>query len=573
MKQQTILIVALLCAVVQDAWAQTVKGHIVDVVAREIFDGELVIKGERIVDIKRCQLEEGKVWPYLLPGFIDSHVHIESTMLTPAQYACVAVSNGTIGVMADAHEIGNVLGVEGIDFMIRNGREATFNILFGASSCVPALGGEFETSGATITATDIERMMQRNDIGFLTEMMNYTGVLNGDQEVMRKIKVTLSAGKPVDGHAPGLTFSELRQYAAAGITTNHECSRLEEGRDNIRAGMKVIIREGSAAKDYEQLKPLIGEHPDSVLFCTDDISPNDLIRGQINAIVKRALADGFDLWDILQAACVNPQKHYNVNWGLLQKGDPATFIAVNNLTPHFHVESTFIRGKEVFNYSCPTLTYAPAPTRRTPTTGFPNNFVAKPIAAADIALNIQPGDTMHIIHATDGSLVTGHDIVAVTGNPLTDCRYPWTDVQKIVVLNRYVTGANPVVGLIRGFNIRSGAIACSVAHDCHNIVAIGSDDESIVRAINHVIDIRGGLVAVSADHLVDLPLPIAGLMSPLSGHEVAMRSIQIHEMVSAIGCAMHSPFITMAFMCLPVIPDLKITDRHLLDTKEMRIIN
>ena len=554
--------------------AQTVKGHILDVVNREIFDGELVIDDGKISCVRRCPLEAGTAWPYLLPGFIDSHVHIESTMLVPSQYARMVVSNGTIGVMADAHEIGNVLGVEGVDFMISNGREATFNFLFGAPSCVPDLGGDFETCGATISADVIARMMQRADIGFLTEMMNFTGVLGGDAEVMRKIQVTLSAGKPVDGHVPDLPFSELQRYAAAGITTNHECSRLDEGRDNIRAGMMVIIREGSAAKDYEQLKPLIGEHPDSVMFCTDDITPDDLARGQIDEMVRRALADGYDLWDILRAACINPQRHYQVNWGLLRAGDPATFIVVDDLTPHFHVERTYIRGEEVYRRHdtvCHTTSSATADGLSSVDEA-PNNFVAKPISAADIAFDIQPGDTVHIIHATDGSLLTGHDQVTVTGDPQTDARYPWDDVQKIVVLNRYDADAKPVVGMVRGFGIRSGAMAGSVAHDCHNIVAIGADDESIVRAVNHVVEMRGGLVAVGADDLLDLPLPIAGIMSPLSCFEVAMRSNQLHDMVCRLGSTMRSPFITMAFMCLPVIPDLKITDRCLMDTKNMKKI-
>ena len=554
--------------------AQTVKGHILDVVNREIFDGELVIDDGKISCVRRCPLEAGTAWPYLLPGFIDSHVHIESTMLVPSQYARMVVSNGTIGVMADAHEIGNVLGVEGVDFMISNGREATFNFLFGAPSCVPDLGGDFETCGATISADVIARMMLRADIGFLTEMMNFTGVLGGDAEVMRKIQVTLSAGKPVDGHVPDLPFSELQRYAAAGITTNHECSRLDEGRDNIRAGMMVIIREGSAAKDYEQLKPLIGEHPDSVMFCTDDITPDDLARGQIDEMVRRALADGYDLWDILRAACINPQRHYQVNWGLLRAGDPATFIVVDDLTPHFHVERTYIRGEEVYRRHDTALHTMPSATADGLSSGdeAPNNFVAKPISAADIAFDIQLGDTVHIIHATDGSLLTGHDQVTVTGDPQTDARYPWDDVQKIVVLNRYDADAKPVVGMVRGFGIRSGAMAGSVAHDCHNIVAIGADDESIVRAVNHVVEMRGGLVAVGADRLLDLPLPIAGIMSPLSCFEVAMRSNQLYDMVCRLGSTMRSPFITMAFMCLPVIPDLKITDRCLMDTKNMKKI-
>ena len=551
----------------------SIKGHIVDVVRHEIFDGELIIQDETIIEVKRCALpEREKPWPYVMPGFIDSHVHIESSMMVPHKFARIAVSHGTIGVIADPHEIGNVLGVEGINYMIRSGREARFNFCFGAPSCVPAVGGDIETSGAVIDAKDTEELMKREDIGFLAEMMNYPGVLAGDKEVMKKIKATLRNGKPVDGHAPGLTGRERDKYAGAGITTDHECSTLEEGYACINAGMKVIIREGSAAKDYELLSPLIGESPNMVMLCTDDCHPDDFVRGHINLIVKRALADGYILWDVLQAACVNAQKHYNLNWGLLQTGDPATFITVDRITPHFRVESTVIRGKEVFNYN------ASLPSDHSNTDDkildfqFPNNFVADPITADDINIDLKPGDTVHIIHASDGSLLTEHDKFELTGNPLFDSRYPWTEVQKIVVYNRYVPGAKPVVGLVRGFGISNGAIAGSVAHDCHNIVAIGSSDEYLVKAINRIVEMRGGQVVVSPDEMMDIPLPIAGLMAPMSGHEIAFRTLCIQERVKEIGCKMKSPFITMAFMCLPVIPDIKMTDRHLMDTKTFDVI-
>ena len=553
----------------------SIKGHIVDAVHREIFDGELVIEGERIISVKRCMLPDTtKHWPYLMPGFIDSHVHIESSMMVPREFARIAVSHGTIGVIADPHEIGNVLGVEGVEYMINSGRQAHFNFCFGAPSCVPAVGGEIETSGAVIDADDIEALMGRDDIGFLGEMMNYPGVLGADKDVMRKINAALHHGKPVDGHAPGLTGQQREKYASAGITTDHECSTIDEGRSCIKAGMKVIIREGSAAKDYERLSPLITESPNMVMLCTDDCHPDDFVRGHINKIVKRALADGYDLFDILQAACVNAQRHYHQDWGLLQEGDPATFILVDNLGPHFKVESTVIRGTEVFNYNASSsavrsqltqpyfLSYA----------DYPNHFVASPITADDLFINLKVGDNIHIIHATDGSLLTGHDEIHLTGNPLFDSHYPWTEVQKIVVYNRYQPNAKPVVGLVRGFGIKSGAIAGSVAHDCHNIVAIGSTDEFLVNAINRVIEMRGGQVVVSPDEKLDIPLPIAGLMAPLSGHEIAFRTMLLHEMVHNIGCTMKSPFITMAFMALPVIPNIKITDRHLMDTKNMRII-
>ena len=551
---------------------ENVKGHIVDVVRREIYDGEIIVREGQIADVRRCELPEGeKPWPYIMPGFIDAHVHIESSMMVPHKFARIAVSHGTIGVIADPHEIGNVLGVEGVDYMIRSGHESLFNFCFGAPSCVPAVGGDIETCGKVIDVKDTEALMAREDIGFLGEMMNYVGVLANDKEVMAKIKAALHHGKPVDGHAPGLTGQERYQYAAAGVTTDHECSTLEEGRSCINAGMKVIIREGSAAKDYQLLSPLIAESPNMVMFCTDDCHPDDFVRGHINLIVKRALADGYDLWDVLQAACVNAQKHYNRNWGLLQVGDPATFITVDNISPHFRVETTVINGDEAFNYNSNLPSHHDSQDHVLDF-NFPNNFVAAPITAADIAFDIKSGDTVHVIHASDGSLLTDHEEVKVSGNPLFDSQYPWTEVQKIVVYNRYVPGAKPIVGLVRGFNVKSGAMAGSVAHDCHNIVAIGSNDEYLVRAINRIVEMRGGQVVVTPHEMLDIPLPIAGLMAPMGGHEIAFRTLCIQEKVREIGCQMKSPFITMAFMCLPVIPDIKITDRHLMDTRTFKVI-
>ena len=555
---------------------KTYQGHIVDVAHREIFDGEVMVEEGRIAQIKRCKLsEDGKQWPYLMPGFIDSHVHIESSMMLPCEFARVAASHGTIGVVADPHEIGNVLGIEGVDYLIRSGQQTTFNFCFAAPSCVPACGSDIETSGAVIDAAGVEELMARNDIGVLGEMMNYPGVLNGDPEVMKKIHAAQKYGKPVDGHAPGLKGSDRERYAQAGISTDHECATIEEGRSCISAGMKVIIREGSAAKDFEKLCPLIDEAPNMVMFCSDDCHPDDMIRGHINLLVKRALREGYDFWNILMAASMNPERHYHLGWGLLQEGDAANFIAVDVLNPHFRVLQTVIKGIEV--YSC-NATYGTVhqfafrPDTINSTQSFPNNFVANPIKAEDIQLNMAKDDTYHVIHVTDGSLYTGHEIVKVTGNPFEDSRYPWNEVQKVVVLNRYVPNARPVVGLVRGFGLTNGAIAGSVAHDCHNIVAIGSNDEYLLKAINRVIEMRGGQVAIANDDMTDLALPVAGLMSPLSGHEVAYHCMQLCEMARNAGCQMGAPFITMAFLCLPVIPELKITDKHLWDSLHMQVV-
>ncbi|MBP5560973.1 MAG: adenine deaminase [Muribaculaceae bacterium] len=548
------------------------KGHIVDVISREIYDGVIVVDGDKIVAVEKCELpKREKAYPYLMPGFIDSHVHIESSMMVPQEFARIAVSHGTIGAVADPHEIGNVMGVKGVEYMVNSGRRAIFNFCFGAPSCVPAVGGDVESSGATIDADDIEKLMASDDIGFLAEMMNYVGVLNDDPQVMAKIASAKKRGKPIDGHAPGLVGDERERYAQAGVSTDHECSTLDEGRACVKAGMKVIIREGSAAKDYKLLSPLIAEAPDSVMFCTDDCHPDDFVREHINAVVKRALDEGYDLWDVLQAACVNPQRHYGVRWGLLQKGDPATFIVVDKLGPHLKVQNTIIKGIEVYSYN---YSFGAVHAQmRTPyelnDTDYPNRFEATPITVDDIKVEINRGTTAHIIRAADASLLTQHEEVEVTGNPLVDSRHLWTQVQKIVVYNRYDSNAKPVMGLVRGFHLHDGAIAGTVAHDCHNIVAIGTHDEYIVSAINRLIEMKGGQVAIHKEEMLDIPLPIAGLMSPLGAHELAYRTQLIHEMVENMGCTMKSPFITMAFLCLPVIPDIKITDKVLWDSLHM----
>ena len=551
------------------------QGHILDVVRREVFDGEVMVENERIKQVKRCMLpDNGKAWPYLMPGFIDSHVHIESSMMSPCEFAHVASSHGTIGVVADPHEIGNVLGVEGVDYMIQSGREATFNFCFAAPSCVPCCPPDIETSGAVIDAAGVEELMARDDIGVLGEMMNFPGVLGNDPEVMRKIRAARKYGKPVDGHAPGLVDSDRERYALSGISTDHECINVDEGRACISAGMKVIIREGSAAKDFDNLCPLIGESPNMVMLCTDDCHPDDLVRGHINLLVRRALAKGYDLWNILMASSINAQRHYCLDWGMLQEGDVANFIVVDVLNPHFRVLQTVIKGIEVFdcNATFGSVRQHLIHIDDSHEAFFPNRFEANPIREEDISLDVSKLDTLHVLCATDGSLYTGHDAVKLSNNPFDGSRYPWGEVQKIVVLNRYQPDAKPVVGLVRGFGLTHGAIAGSVAHDCHNIVAIGCNDEYLAKAINRVIEMKGGQVAIADDDMTDLALPIAGLMSPLGGHEVAYRCIMLSEMARRAGCTMRAPFITMAFLCLPVIPELTITDKHLWDSKNMKVV-
>ena len=518
--------------------------------------------------IREVPLPEGKEYPYIMPGFIDSHVHIESSMVLPQEFAKAAVAHGTIGTVSDPHEIANVLGKEGVRYMIEQSQRTPFNILFGAPSCVPACGGDMETSGAVLNAKEVEELLAMKEIGYLAEVMNYPGVLNRDEEVMAKINAAHRLGKPVDGHAPGLKGGQRKQYAAAGITADHECFSLEEGRDCIKAGMKVQIRVGSAAKDYIELHPLIDEYPDMVMFCTDDSHSEDLLHAEIDMMVKHALQDGHDLWNVLLAACVNPQRHYGLKWGLLQVGDVANFIIVNELNYNLRVQKTILKGKVVYDRrKGVTLRNL---RRYFPHT-YPNRFKAKPVTEEDIRLDLQQGDVCPVIVAKDGGLITRQESLVYTDEETMNREHDWNEVQKIVVLNRYQEDAKPVVGLIRGFHlVNKGALASSVAHDCHNIVAIGSDDACIVRAINRVIKMKGGQVAICGTTMAELALPIAGIMSPEDVVYVADKCHELRTVATEAGCTMNAPFITMAFMCLPVIPELKITDKCIWDSANFR---
>lgn len=522
------------------------QGHIVDVINRRIFDGSIEVSDGAISSVR----ESGDVSadsPYILPGFIDSHFHVESSMMLPTELAKVAVLHGTTGIVTDPHEIANVLGIRGIDFMLEDASRTNFNFCFGAPSCVPSCGTDIETSGAVLSPGDVSELLKRPQIGYLSEMMNFPGVLAEDPEVLAKIDAARRAGKPVDGHAPGLLGEDRARYAEKGISTDHECTTYEEGLSCIENGMNVLVREGSAAKNYQALIPLLNLHPDRIMFCTDDCHPEDIVYGHINSLVKRALADGFDLWDILRAACLNPQKHYGLDWGLLREGDPATFIMVDSLTPDMKVLATFFKGE-------------PLTTRKADSgKGFPNIFEADPIREEDIAS--EPSGRVPVIVARDGQLYTSIEYA-----DRSDSSYPWDEVQKIVVVNRYRKGVPPSVGFVRGFNVRDGAMAASIAHDCHNLVAIGSSDSRIVRVVNEVIAMKGGIVALCGeDEMGSLALPVAGLMSPLEGREIDRLYRELLRIISKAGCDMRAPFLTMSFMCLPVIPQAKITDKGLFD--------
>lgn len=524
------------------------KGHIVDLVTRRIFGGEITIRDGKIDNIIECEVDDST--PYFLPGFIDSHVHIESSMMTPDQFAHNALQHGSVGAVCDPHEIANVLGSDGITLMLDIAKQTNFHFAFGMPSCVPSCSTDIETSGFILDSKVVAEFLKRDDIYFLAEMMNFPGVLYDDPEVMAKIAAAKAVSKPIDGHAPGLVGDGRAKYAAAGISTDHECNSLEVGKAAIANGMFVQIRQGSAAKDYAALAPLIAEMPNQIMFCTDDCHPNNFINGHIDSIVKRAFADGYNVIDVLTAACLTPVKHYGIPSGLLQKGDPADFIAISDLTPNFHILHTFIAGEDMLNAK---------PTHHQPVHYKINNFNAKPISITDIAK--APRNDENIIVAFDGSLFTEQEIGSTDAS-----------TNKLVVLNRYCADATPQVSFIKGFNIAKGAMAQTIAHDCHNIVAVGATDEEIVRVVNRVIEMHGGIAVSDGNVIESLPLPIGGIMSNLSCKELVARCDKLNEVISRAGCKFSSPFITLAFMCLPVIPKLKLTDKGLFDGSQFKFI-
>ena len=548
------------CSSEEHISAKTYKlsGNIVDIENRTTFPGEIVVENGVIAEIKRLESVAPEA-PYYLPGFIDGHIHIESSMLTPANFACLAVAHGTIGVLADPHEITNVLGETGLDYMLDNAKGVNFNFWYGVPSCVPS--SHLETAGAVIDAEETERLLQKPGITHLAEMMNYPGVINGDADVMGKIAAARRLGKPIDGHAPGVVGSALDTYIDAGITTDHECSTVEEARERLAKGMKVIIREGSSARNFDALIPVIVGSSEMVMFCSDDKHPDDLIEGHIDAMVRKGLSQGYDIWDLLTAACITPIKHYGLTSGTLKKGENATFIAVDNLK-NINVLATYINSYKVYDSHSGVTEEIGSPDISQ--NQYPNKFRASKISVADIAVNLGHAKKVRVITASDGALLTGEELVS------TDAILA-PDIQKIVVYNRYGNDT-PKVAFVKGFSLKEGAIGATIAHDSHNIIAIGADDEAIVKAVNTLIDSKGGIVATDGERIKLLPLPIAGLMSPDDGENVAYVYRELLMEAKNLGCEFRSPYITMSFMALPVIPSLKLTDKGLVDVNRFDFI-
>ena len=537
----------------------TLSGHIVDIIARRIFPGILHINSGRITQIQPYEDVENQ---YIIPGFVDAHIHIESSMMIPTEFARYSLTHGTVACVCDPHEIANVCGIEGVDFMIDNAKQSPMKFYFGAPSCVPSTS--FETSGAVLDVGEVAKLLQRDDIHFLSEMMNFPGVIQNNKQVHLKLDAAKQLGKSIDGHAPGLMGDDLIKYVAGGITTDHECMTIAEAEEKIALGVKVLIREGSAAKNFDDLLPLLTNNAASIMFCSDDKHPDDLLKnGHINALVVRAVAKGYDLMDVLRACSLNPIIHYKLDVGLLQKGDNADFLIVNNLTD-FDIKATYIQGEKVAENDLPCFP-------RFISTKVINQFNAQKITEEQ--LRVSPtGSKLKVIKVDDGQLFTR----AIFCNPKIENNNVVSDIEndilKLVVYNRYQP-TSPAIGFIHNIGLKNGALASTVAHDSHNIVAVGTSDREIVSAINQIINSKGGILACNGEQTCMLSLPMAGLMSDAEGTEIAKKYEEVDAMAKSLGSTLRAPFMTVAFMSLVVIPELKLSDKGLFDVTTFSFTN
>jgi len=537
----------------------TVKGNIVDIENKKIFYSDIEVADGKIISIKVLDDQKENA-PYILPGFIDAHVHIESSMLVPSEFAKLAVVHGTVATISDPHEIANVCGMKGIEYMIENGKQVPFKFYFGAPSCVPAT--DFETAGASLNANDVDALLVKDEINYLSEMMNFPGVLHHDEEVEAKINSAKIYNKPVDGHAPGLRGEDAKKYIDAGISTDHECFTKEEALEKLQYGMKILIREGSAAKNFDALVGLLDDYENEMMFCSDDKHPDSLVRSHINDLCKRAVEKGINIFKVLKAACINPVGHYKMNVGLLKENDPADFIVVKDLE-NFEVVKTFINGILVAENGVSKIA-----TRRSAVI---NNFNCTKKIAPDFEYKKNNDENLNVIEALDGQLVTNK----ISIKPKIKNDFYVSDVDndilKIAVVNRY-KDAPVAIAFVKSFGLKKGAIASSVAHDSHNIIAVGVDDENICNAVNLIIENNGGISCVDANEEIILSLPVAGLMSNEDGYTIAEKYTAIDKAAKDLGSKLSAPFMTLSFMALLVIPHVKLSDLGLFDGDEFKLI-
>jgi adenine deaminase len=530
------------------------KGNIVDILNRKIFKGEITIENGKVTRVEEKKCSENH---YILPGFIDAHIHIESSMLVPSEFAKIAVKHGTVSTVSDPHEIANVLGVKGVEFMIENGKQTPFKFNFGAPSCVPATS--FESAGAVINSDDIKTLMANPDIKYLAEMMNYPGVIFDDTEVLKKIEWAKHYNKPIDGHAPGLRGDDLTKYIAAGISTDHECFTYEEGLEKLQKGMKVIIREGSAAKNFEALIGLLDEHYENMMFCSDDKHPDDLLLGHVNQLCARAVAKGIDVFKVLQVACVNPVQQYNLDVGLLNIGDVADCVVVEDLKD-FKTLQTYINGELVYDNGVSKIKHVEFENL--------NNFNSSKKQVSDFSFE-STSEKIRVIECLDGELVTNEIFENATikhGNLVSNTE---TDVLKMTVVNRYQND-KPSIAFIKNFGLKKGAIASSVGHDSHNIIAVGATDEAICEAVNLLIENEGGICAVNDTNKKVVALPVAGIMSDKNAAVIGKQYAELDKMAKQLGSKLHAPYMSLSFMALLVIPSLKLSDKGLFNGTDFK---
>lgn len=531
-------------------------GQLVDIHQRKIYAAAISIKGRRIEKIEKIDKAPDM---FILPGLIDAHIHIESSMITPGAFALTAVKHGTTGVVSDPHEIANVLGIRGVDFMINDAKKVPLKFYFGAPSCVPAT--DFESNGAELNSGEIRKLLARNEIKYLSEMMNFPGVIYRDKEVLKKIKCAKDFGKPVDGHAPGLTGEDLIKYVAEGISTDHECSNLNEAKEKIALGMKILIREGSAAKNLDALKELFNSDPEMVMLCSDDLHPKMLQKRHINKLIGNLISEGFNIYDVIRSASFNPSEHYKLSAGLLRQGDKADFVITDSLT-EMNIVETWINGEKVFSEGRVCFNY----NESSPV----NNFNCQPLKEEEIRVK-NMGPKIRIITAFEGELLTGELHVPVGKSEFIEPDID-RDILKIVVKDRY-RNLPPAVGFIRGFGIRMGAFASSIAHDSHNIICVGTNDKDILDSINEIVKLEGGLAVSASGCVSSLHLNIGGIMTTRLCEEVAHDYEDLNHLVNSFGCTMMAPFMTLSFMALLVIPDLKIGDRGLFDVRKFEQVS
>ena len=559
-----------------------------DVITDTFYPARITIEDGKYKEITPIFIDEDTKLDMpglMMPGFIDSHIHIESSMMTPAQFAKVAVRHGTTGVVCDPHEIANVLGIEGIEAMIENAKQVPFNFFFSAPSCVPAT--PFETSGAVIDSADINYLLKKDEIVGLGEMMNFPGVINGDEEVLKKLKLARIYNKPIDGHAPLLSGEELNKYLKQQIVTDHECSNILEAFEKKVKGMKIMVRDGSSALDMENLFNIEDiysyiEDPSSlgVLFrdifelkiyaplfdfiVSDDKNPNDLLEGHLNKSVKKACELGIDIVKAINMVTINPAYHYNLNCGAIVVGANADFVLVDSIYD-LNILETYIGGECVFDGEN-VLFDAPDVDAR-------NSINATKKSASDFDI-LYDGDEceVNVIECIDGDLLTKKATAKLKTKDGIVQPDIIQDVLKIAVVERY-GGNNVSNAFIKGFGLKKGAIASSVAHDSHNMIVVGYNSEMMAKAVNEVIDNQGGIAVVSEDFSDSLPLPIAGLMSNEDAEIIAEKLTTLQNMAAALGSNLTSPFMTMAFMALLVIPSLKISDLGLFDGDAFEFID